>query len=224
VKSFALARSGESLSVLCLGAHSDDIEIGAGGTILGWIASGVRLNVHWCVFSASDARASEARGSAQALLAGAISAKVELGAFRDGFFPYQGAEIKTWIENMKERFDPDLILTHRSDDAHQDHREISRLTWNAFRDHAILEYEIPKWDGDLGQPNLYVPLEGAVLARKIDLLLAHFGTQRSKHWFDAEVFRSLARLRGLECRSPSRYAEAFVMRKGQLGLAVQTDV
>jgi len=216
MKTFQLARPGESLSVLCLGAHSDDIEIGAGGTILGWIASGVRLRVHWCVLSAAGVRASEARGSALAFLAGAASAKVELAQFRDGFFPYQGGDIKTWIESLKTRFEPDLILTHRSDDAHQDHREISQLTWNAFRDHVILEYEIPKWDGDLGQPNFYVPLNGAVLTNKIDLLLTHFGTQRSKHWFDAETFRGLARLRGLECRSPERYAEAFVLRKGQL--------
>jgi LmbE family N-acetylglucosaminyl deacetylase len=216
MKGFQLTGLGGSLSVLCLGAHSDDIEIGAGGTILGWITSGVRLHVHWCVFSAAGARASEARGSAQAFLAGAASAKVELAEFRDGFFPYQGGDIKTWIENLKTRFEPDLILTHRSDDAHQDHREISKLTWNAFRDHVILEYEIPKWDGDLGHPNLYVPLGGAVLTRKIDLLLAHFGTQQSKHWFDAETFRGLARLRGLECRAPDRYAEAFVLRKGCL--------
>jgi LmbE family N-acetylglucosaminyl deacetylase len=216
MKGFQLTGLGGSLSVLCLGAHSDDIEIGAGGTILGWIASGVRLRVHWCVFSAAGARASEARGSAQAFLAGAASAKVELAEFRDGFFPYQGGDIKTWIESLKTRFEPDLILTHRSDDAHQDHREISKLTWNAFRDHVILEYEIPKWDGDLGHPNLYVPLDRAVLTRKIDLLLAHFGTQRSKHWFDTETFRGLARLRGLECRAPDRYAEAFVLRKGCL--------
>jgi len=217
MKGFQLARPGETLSVLCLGAHSDDIEIGAGGTILAWIASGVRLRVHWCVFSATGPRAYEARGSAQAFLAGTTSAKVELAEFRDGFFPYQGKDIKTWIENLKTRFKPDLILTHRSDDAHQDHREIAKLTWNAFRDHIILEYEIPKWDGDLGQPNLYVPLDQAALTRKIDLLLAHFGTQRSKHWFDGEVFRGLARLRGMECRSPERYAEAFVLRKGRLG-------
>lgn len=217
MKGFQLARPGERLSVLCLGAHSDDIEIGAGGTILAWIASGVRLHVHWCVFSVAGLRASEARGSAQAFLAGTTSAKVELAEFRDGFFPYEGKDIKTWIENLKMRFEPDLILTHRSDDAHQDHREISKLTWNAFRNHLILEYEIPKWDGDFGQPNLYVPLDDAAVTRKIDLLLAHFGTQRSKHWFDAEVFRGLARLRGMECRSPERYAEAFVLRKGRLG-------
>jgi len=216
MKGFSLARPGDSLSVLCLGAHSDDIEIGAGGTILGWIASGVHLRVHWCVLSASGSRAAEAQRSAAAFLAGAASAKVELAEFRDGFFPYQGADIKTWIEKLKTRFEPDIVLTHRSDDAHQDHREVSRLTWNTFRDHVILEYEIPKWDGDLGQPNFYAPLSSAVMTRKVDLLLAHFGTQRSKDWFDAETFRGLARLRGMECRAPERYAEAYVLRKARL--------
>jgi len=216
MKALNLVRPGESLSVLCLGAHSDDIEIGAGGTLLGWIASGVRLHVHWCVLSAAGPRAVEAEGSAAAFLAGAAAAKIELAQFKDGFFPYQGGDIKTWVEDLKTRVAPDLILTHRSDDAHQDHREISQLTWNLFRDHLILEYEIPKWDGDLGQPNIYVPLSNAVMARKIDLLLAHFGTQRSKDWFDAETFRALARLRGMESRAPERYAEAFVLRKGRL--------
>ena len=216
MKALNLVRPGESLSVLCLGAHSDDIEIGAGGTLLGWIASGVRLHVHWCVLSAAGPRAVEAEGSAAAFLAGAAAAKIELAQFKDGFFPYQGGDIKTWVEDLKTRVAPDVILTHRSDDAHQDHREISQLTWNLFRDHLILEYEIPKWDGDLGQPNIYVPLSNAVMARKVDLLLAHFGTQRSKDWFDAETFRALARLRGMEARAPERYAEAFVLRKGRL--------
>ena len=118
---------------------------------------------------------------------------------------------------MRTRVDPDVVLTHRGGDAHQDHREVSELTWNLFRDHLILEYEIPKWDGDLGRPNLYVPLTAAVLERKIELLQTHFGSQRSKQWFDPETFRGLARLRGMECRAPERYAEAFVVRKARLG-------
>ena len=138
---------------------------------------------------------------------------METLAFRDGFFPAQSAEIKTWFEELKARLDPDVILTHRGDDAHQDHREVSRLTWNTFRDHLILEYEIPKWDGDLGRPNLYVPIGAATMARKMEALMRHFGTQRSKHWFDEETFRGLARLRGMECRAPERYAEAFHARK-----------
>lgn len=217
MQALGLARPGESLSVLCLGAHSDDIEIGAGGTLLSWIASGIRLHVHWCVLSAAGPRAAEAEASAAAFLAGAASSVVELADFRDSFFPYQGSDIKAWFSELKARSRPDVVLTHCRTDAHQDHQEISRLTWNAFRDHLILEYEIPKWDGDLGQPNLYMPLNSDILEHKIELLLAHFGTQRSKDWFDAETFRGLARLRGMECRAPERYAEAFVLRKGRLG-------
>jgi LmbE family N-acetylglucosaminyl deacetylase len=214
--SLPLARPGETLSVLCLGAHSDDIEIGAGGTILAWIASGVRLKVDWCVLSAPGPRAVEAEASAKAFLAGAASSRVELAEFEDGFFPYQGQDIKAWLEGLRTRVDPDVVLTHRRSDAHQDHREVCQLTWNLFRDHLILEYEIPKWDGDLGQPNLYMPLTAAVLERKIELLLGHFSTQRSKGWFDAETFRGLARLRGMECRAPERFAEAFTSRKARL--------
>ena len=216
MRALNLAQPSERLSVLCLGAHSDDIEIGAGGTILGWIASGIRLETHWCVLSAIGPRAAEAEASAAAFLAGAASASIELAQFEDGRFPYQGNEIKAWIEALRDRVDPDVVLTHRMSDAHQDHREICQLTWNLFRDHLILEYEIPKWDGDLDRPNFYVPLTAAVLERKIELLLAHFGSQRSKDWFDAETFRGLARLRGMECRSPERWAEAFVLRKARL--------
>jgi LmbE family N-acetylglucosaminyl deacetylase len=217
MRALELARPGESLSLLCLGAHSDDIEIGAGGAILGWIASGVRLDVYWCVLSAGGARAAEARTSAAAFLDGVANTKIELAQFRDSFFPYEGRELKAWMQDLKERVRADVILTHRRDDAHQDHREVCRLTWNTFRDHLILEYEIPKWDGDMGQPNFYVSLKAEALERKIELLLAHFGTQRSKGWFDAETFRGLARLRGMECRAPDRYAEAFVLRKGRMG-------
>jgi LmbE family N-acetylglucosaminyl deacetylase len=211
--SLDLPRRGASISVLFLGAHSDDIEIGAGGTILHWLASGVAVNAHWCVLSAAGARKIEAEASARAFLKGAASAKVELAAFKDSYFPYQGSELKDWFAGLKSRVDPDVILTHRRRDAHQDHREVSKLTWNAFRDHLILEYEIPKWDGDLGQPNGYIPLEAQVLERKIELLNIHFGSQRSKDWFDAETFRGLARLRGIECRALEGYAEAFILRK-----------
>jgi len=212
-----LARPDERLSVLCLGAHADDIEIGAGGTLLGWIASGVRLEVCWCVLSATGARAAEAKASAAAFLPGAATVRVEVAQFDDSLFPYQGDEIKAWLEDLRADIDPDVMLTPRRNDAHQDHREVSKVTWNLFRDHLILEYEIPKWDGDLGRPNFYMPLTDAVLERKIEFLYAHFGTQRSKQWFDAETFRGLARLRGMECRAPERYAEAFVARKARLG-------
>jgi LmbE family N-acetylglucosaminyl deacetylase len=217
MRDLSLARPAQDLSVLCLGAHSDDLEIGVGGTILSLIASGVRLHVQWCVLSACEARAAEAETSATRFLAGAAAAKIELAQFRDGFFPYQGGEIKAWIEALKSRIEPDIVFTHRRDDAHQDHRELSRLTWNTFRDHTILEYEIPKWDGDFGQPNVYSALERTILNQKIEMLLAGFGTQRSKDWFNDEVFRALARLRGMECRAPDGYAEAFFLRKARLG-------
>ncbi|MEY9183898.1 LmbE family N-acetylglucosaminyl deacetylase [Bradyrhizobium sp. USDA 326] len=213
MRAFQLAASGERLSILCLGAHSDDIEIGVGATILNLIARGVRLDVHWCVLSASGERESEARSSAAEFVSDAARSQIEAMSFRDGFFPEQGDEIKKWFESLKQRVEPDLILTHREDDAHQDHRQVSRLTWNTFRDNLILEYEVPKWDGDVGRPNLYSAVSAQALQRKIALLMSHFGSQRSKQWFDPEVFRGLARLRGMECRAPERYAEAFLARK-----------
>jgi len=196
-----------------MGAHSDDIEIGAGGTLLSWLDQGIRLDVHWCVLSGIDERGSEARASADDFLRTAANRTIEIMNFRDGFFPEQGHQIKLWFEALKERVNPDVILTHRRDDAHQDHRQVARLVWNTFRDHLILEYEIPKWDGDIALPNLYVPVAARLMRRKADLLVAHFGSQRSKHWFDAETFLGLARLRGMECRADERYAEAFVARK-----------
>jgi LmbE family N-acetylglucosaminyl deacetylase len=219
-----LARPGQTLKVLCLGAHSDDIEIGAGGTLLGWLAAGVRLEVDWCVLSAPGPRAAEAEASARAFLAGAARSRIELASFEDGYFPYQGEAIKAWLEGVRTRVAPDLVLTHRRDDAHQDHREVCQLSWNLFRDHLILEYEIPKWDGDLGRPNCYMPLAAAVLEQKVELLLAHFASQRAKGWFDADTFRGLARLRGLECRAPERFAEAFALRKATLGHAPDAGV
>lgn len=216
MRSFGLVKPGDNLTVLCLGAHSDDIEIGAGGTILSWIALGAKLNVHWCVLSAAGARANEANASAAEFLSGASASKVELRSFRDGHFPYHGTELKDWFEELKTRISPDIVLTHRRDDNHQDHREVCRLTWNSFRDHLILEYEIPKWDGDIGQPNIYMPLSEDIMQRKCNLLMSHFGTQRSKDWFDPGTFKGLGRLRGLECRAPEHYAEGFFLRKARL--------
>jgi LmbE family N-acetylglucosaminyl deacetylase len=213
VKAFQFAAPGDRLSVLCLGAHSDDIEIGVGATLLSMIARGVRLDVHWCVLSGIGDREREAYASAADFLAEAASAKIEVLAFRDGFFPEQGEDIKSWFEKLKPRANPDLVLTHYRDDAHQDHRQVCRLTWNTFRDHCILEYEIPKWDGDLGQPNLYMPVSAEALRRKIELLNSHFGSQHCKQWFDSELFLGLARVRGMECRAPERYAEALFARK-----------
>ena len=216
IKRWRLAGPNEKLSLLCLGAHADDIEIGAGGTILGLIASGVSLEVHWCVLSAAGQRAVEAERSAAAFLADAVKSTVEVAQFGDGYFPYEASDLKAWMAELRVRTGPDVIFTHRRDDAHQDHRLVCELTWNLFRDHLILEYEIPKWDGDLGPMNLYMPIDGAVLDRKIALIEAHFASQRSKDWFAAETFRGLARLRGLECRAPEGYAEAFSLRKAVL--------
>jgi LmbE family N-acetylglucosaminyl deacetylase len=213
MRALQFARPGDHLSVLCLGAHSDDIEIGAGATLLSMMERGIRLQVHWCVLSGAGDREDEARASAADFLAKATSTQVEVMPFRDGFFPEQGDAIKSWFEELKGRTNPDLILTHRRNDAHQDHQQVSRLTWNTFRNHCILEYEIPKWDGDIGQPNVYIPVSSGSLQRKIDLLFSHFGSQGSKQWFDAETFLGLARLRGMECRASERYAEAFFAHK-----------
>ncbi|YBV95453.1 PIG-L family deacetylase [Phyllobacteriaceae bacterium JZ32] len=212
-----LAERGKPLYILCLGAHSDDIEIGLGGTILTLIASGIDVHVDWCVLSAGGPRAAEARSSATDFLAGAKSHNIEIAGFDDSFFPSQSRLLKEWLIDLRRRASqPDIIFTHSSHDRHQDHREVNQLTWNLFRDELILEYEIPKWDGDLGQPNGYVGLTREIMDRKIELLMKHFGTQRSKDWFDPETFRGLARLRGMECRSEGHYAEGFTLRKIRL--------
>lgn len=199
--------------VLCLGAHSDDIEIGCGGLILQLLALRPDTHIQWVVFSALGERAREARRSATAFLNSARDAAVSVHRFRDGHFPYSGAQIKARFERLKAGPAPDLVLTHYREDRHQDHRVLSDLTWNTFRDHLILEYEIPKFDGDLGIPNVFVPLPSDVLDRKVAHLMAAFGTQRDKHWFSAETFQGLMRLRGMECRSATGYAEAFYGRK-----------
>lgn len=216
--SFAFGQTRPALQrLLCLGAHSDDIEIGAGGTILTLLAANPSLEITWVVFSGSGPRAGEAQRSAEAFLAGAKSPRVVLRDYRDGFFPYQGAEIKETFEELKASPAPDLVLTHFRRDLHQDHRTLSELTRNTFRDHAILEYEIPKYDGDMGQPNVYVRLTPEVVQRKVDVLLECFATQRNKRWFTDDLFRGHMRIRGMECNSPSTYAEAFHGHKLVLG-------
>jgi LmbE family N-acetylglucosaminyl deacetylase len=200
-------------SILCLGAHCDDIEIGCGGAILTLLAEHPGASVHWIVFSSTPERAPEATACAQRFLGAARSRTVEVLDYRDGFFPWSGGEIKEYFESLKSEIDPDLIFTHYRDDLHQDHRLICELTWNTFRDHTILEYEIPKWDGDLGRPNLYVPLSEDAVARKIGAIMESFASQHGKQWFDEETFRSLMRLRGLEANAAERYAEAFYARK-----------
>ena len=199
--------------VLCLGAHSDDIEIGCAGTLLQLTEAAQPIEVTWIVFSGEGRRADEARTSAQAVLARAKSAEIQIERFRDGFFPSQGAPIKEYFEALKQRVAPDLIFTHYRNDLHQDHRLISELTWNTFRDHLILEYEIPKYDGDFGTPNVFVGLDETLCRRKLDLLLTHFVSQRDRRWFSEELFRAVLRLRGMEANAPDGYAEAFYGRK-----------
>ena len=202
--------------VLCLGAHCDDIEIGCGGTILTMARDIPNLEVQWVVFSSNPEREQEARLSAQAFLAKATNKRVVIHRLRDGFFPYLGAEVKEHFEQLKGEITPDVILTHYRNDLHQDHRIISDLTWNTFRDHLILEYEIPKYDGDFGCPNLFISLEEEVRQQKIQYLLEFFQTQREKPWFSTDLFSSMLRLRGMEANAPTRYAEAFYVRKMRL--------
>ena len=202
--------------VLCLGAHSDDIEIGCGGTILRLLEQQKNTVVRWVVFSSSPARAEEARQSADAFLSKAASREIVVKKFRDGFFPYTGGEVKDFFETLKP-FAPDVIFTHYRNDLHQDHRMLCELTWNTFRDHMVLEYEIPKFDGDLGSPNFFVELDDATCHRKAQYLMENFKTQRDKHWFSEETFRAILRVRGVECRASTGYAEAFYARKIVLG-------
>jgi LmbE family N-acetylglucosaminyl deacetylase len=208
-----LNKAGKGLTVLCLGAHSDDIEIGCGGTILRLMGEYPGSQIRWVVFSATGVRRDEARKGAE-LFAGSHSAQgPELKEFRDGFLPYLGAEVKTVFEELKLAVSPDVIFTHNGKDAHQDHRLLAELTWNTFRNHLVLEYEIPKYDGDMGRPNVFVPLPDELCRKKVQYLMEAFPSQQSKPWFQPETFLSLMRLRGMECNAPSGYAEAFYARK-----------
>ena len=206
-------RGTEGLQVLCLGSHADDIEIGCGGTILRLTEQYPGCVLHWVVFSALGVREAEARRAAT-LFAGFTALKgLLLKTFPDGFMPFVGAEVKAVFEALKQTVSPDVIFTHNRRDAHQDHRLIAELTWNTFRDHLILEYEIPKYDGDLGQPSVFVPLPSEVYQQKVRAIMEAFPSQHSKHWFEEETFLALMRLRGMECHAPSGFAEAFYCRK-----------
>jgi len=199
--------------ILCLGSHCDDIEIGCGGTILKLIENYQHVVVYWVVFSSTEQRAQEATTSANLFLKEIPVKKIIIKSFRDGFLPFQGIEVKECFEQLKQEFTPDIIFTHHRDDRHQDHRLISELTWNTFRNHLILEYEIPKYDGDLGIPNFFFHLDEALCRRKIQYILEAFPTQNNKQWFTEDTFRSILRIRGIESNSPSKYAEAFYCRK-----------
>jgi LmbE family N-acetylglucosaminyl deacetylase len=203
------SRAGSPLKLLCLGAHSDDIEIGCGATLLRLLAEHPGCEVHWVVMSATPARALEARASAEAFLSAAGHKTVIVKDFKESFFPYVGAEIKSFFEELKGMVKPDVIFSHRLRDRHQDHRIVAEFTWNTFRDHLILEYEIAKYEGDLGRPNLFVPLERAVAERKVELLIKHFASQATRTWFRPATFEGLMSIRGVECNAAEGYAEAF---------------
>jgi LmbE family N-acetylglucosaminyl deacetylase len=203
-------------SILCVGAHSDDIEIGCGGTILKLVEVNPDLKVHWAVLSAEGDRAEEARTSAERFLGEAPNHEVEVASFRERYFPYQ-SQLKEFFDDLGTRVQPDLVLTHHGGDAHQDHRVVAELTWNTFRDHLILEYEIPKYDGDLGRPNAFVELDEDLADRKVQAILDGFPSQAEHFWFSEETFMGLLRLRGVEARSASGLAEGFHARKLLLG-------
>lgn len=207
------ATAGRPLRVLCLGCHSDDIEIGCGGTILRLIQDHPEIKLTWVVFSALGPRRTEAQRAAGLFAGAGHIDQLILNEFPDGFMPYVGSGVKSAFEDLKQMDSPDLIFTHQPRDAHQDHRLICELTWNTFRNHMILEYEIPKYDGDMGRPSVFVPLDAATWQAKIRHLMDAFQSQRSKAWFDEVTFQSLMRLRGMECNAPSGYAEAFYCRK-----------
>lgn len=201
------------LTILCLGAHADDIEIGCGGTLLKLTEQNRNVTVHWVVFSATPPRVREAKRSAGVFLQNAHAKEVVIKNFRDSYFPFMGERIKKFVQQLGREVSPDLIFTHYRKDLHQDHRLLAELTWNAFRNHLILEYEIPKYDGDLGAPNAYVHLSKDMAKRKVRHICEQFKTQRSKQWFSEDTFLALLRLRGIESNSPGNYAEAFYSPK-----------
>src|SRR5258706_1558486 len=204
-------------AALFLGAHCDDIEIGCGGTIQRVVAANPNIRIHWVTLSSNSTREKEARHAAGMLLKGAVNADVRIESFKESFFPYSGADIKAYFERLKREVEPDVVFTHYRQDLHQDHRVVNELTWNTYRNHQVLEYEIPKFDGDLGVPNGFSPLTRAQLDLKTKVILECFESQRAKSWFTPSTFEAIARLRGIECNAPEGFAEAFYVRKMNLG-------
>lgn len=203
---------GRAPTILLLGAHCDDIEIGCGGAVMRLAKRYPTARFIWVTLSSDPLRAAETHAAAQRMLAGSESPVVRVEEFRGSYFPHCGVELKDYFEGLKV-LRPDLILTHCRHDLHQDHRITNELTWNTFRDHAILEYEVPKFDGDLGAPNVFFPLTRAEMKLKCDVLMECFPSQSSRNWFTRDTFEALARLRGIECNAPEGYAEAYYGRK-----------
>lgn len=208
---FDLARS-HPFRLLCLGAHCDDIDIGCGAAVMRLAEAIPGLQVRWVVFTGSPQRQAEARAAATAFLTG-VEARVETLSFRESFLPQQWGAVKEEFERLKAEFNPSVVFTHFKHDHHQDHRIVAELTWNTFRDHLVCEYEIPKYEGDLGNPALFIPVSRAQAERKVDILLSCFGSQRGRAWFDRDTFLGLMRIRGVNCNAPSGFAEAFHLRK-----------
>jgi LmbE family N-acetylglucosaminyl deacetylase len=213
VHALSLVAEGRIKSVLAIGAHADDVEIGCGGTLLTLGETHPEAELVWVVLSARGERADEARRSAAEFVAGFASADIVVESFPDGYFPYSGGDVKERFEKLKREVSPDLIFTHQREDLHQDHRVVCELTWNTFRNHLIFEYEVPKYDGDFGAPNVFVELSDRIAERKVDLLFQHFASQRDKHWFTEDLFHALMRLRAMEANSASKRVEAFYCRK-----------
>lgn len=201
------------LQILCIGAHCDDIEIGCGGTLLKIFQQYPIKQVFWVVMASNEVRKKEAQKAAEAFLKGIESYQIHIHSYRDAFLPHSALEIKEEFEQIKRQFNPDLVFTHYREDRHQDHRLLSDLAWNTFRNHLILEYEIPKYDGDLGQPNCYVQFNQTIAQNKIDIIMQAYQSQASKHWFEEDTFQALMRIRGMECANYDRFAEAFYLRK-----------
>lgn len=210
---FPLPDSDKPAEILLLGAHCDDIEIGCYGVIANLLSKSAVSRIRWIVFSSGSVRENEARESANALVDNRCDTQIDVLNFRNGHFPAIVSDIKDYFETLKAEVNPDLIFTHYLSDRHQDHRTIAELTWNTFRNHTILEYEIPKYDGDLGNPGVFVPLNENTVTNKGIHLLQYFESQRSRSWFTQSTFESILRIRGIECNAESGFAEAFYARK-----------
>jgi len=207
------SESDDGLNILCLGAHCDDIEIGCGGTVLKLIEEQKISQITWIIFTSNEKRKQEAHSSAEEFLKNIDNKDIKILDYKDGYLPSLWSEVKNTFESIKQEVNPDIIFTHYRNDLHQDHRVVSELTWNTFRNHIIFEYEITKYDGDLGSPNVFTPLDQAIINRKGEILMRSFQSQKNKHWFDKSTIKAVMRIRGVECASPSHYAEAFYCRK-----------